>query len=155
MDMNKVNVSTQNADVTAEELGSQFNGKTIANMAADPSMQDKIVALQDKAGITLSAIIDQTAALLLRDAERSLDKPRSKAAQQSRYLGMASKRRKQAWQKAREFAEMLVIGALINKDNPAWDPTDPSSCAAGGESVLLSLIRFDAEGADTHSSPAG
>lgn len=154
MDMNEGNVSDQNADMAAEEPGNEFDGKTVADMAADPATQDMIFALQDKASVTLSAIIDETAALLLRDAERSLEQHGPQDGQPLHQLGATSKRRKQAWQKARELAEMLVIGALINKDNPAWDPADPSSCAAGGEGALLSLIRFDAEAADTHSPPA-
>lgn len=154
MDMNEDITTDQNARMTTEAASDWFNEQTLAAMATDPATQDMVFALQDNACTTLSAIIDKTATLLMQDAEHTLDKRMNAplSAQQPGNLAAESTRRRQAWQKARELAEMLVIGALINKDNPAWDPADPSSCAKEGKGTLLSLIRFDPEGIDPHSA---
>lgn len=154
MDMNENTTPDQNAGMTAEEADDWLNEKALADMAAEPATQEMIFTLQNEACIKLSAIIDETATLLMQGAEQSMKTQPSLVEQQSHRLRDSSTRRRQAWQKARELAEMLVIGALLNKDNPAWDPSDPSSCAAGGQSTLLSLIRFDLEEAGT-LAPAG
>lgn len=133
--------------MTADAASAGFCEQTVAEMAADPATQNMIFSLQDEAGTMLSEIIDKTAAILMQDAERSLNTAGAQQqSQQSPLLGtrLESTRRRQAWQKARELAEMLVIGALINKDNPDWNPADPSSCTTGGgQGALLSLVRLE------------
>lgn len=138
-----------NTGMTDEGASDWFSEKALADMAVQPEKQEMILSFQNEACARLSAIIDETAALLMQDAERSTGTHAPVAEQQPLRIGDMSKRRRQAWEKARELAEMLVIGALLNKDNPAWDPADPSTCAAGGESALLSLVRFDSETAST------
>lgn len=153
MGMNENAISNQREGAAVDEAGSGFNEKTVTNVLADPAKQEMVFALQNEACIMLSKIIDETATILMQDVEHATDTRNFLDMQQVARLGDASTRRRQAWQKAREAAEMLVIGALINKDNPAWDPTDPSSCAAEGAGVLLSLIRLGAQesGADSAS----
>lgn len=158
MSMQEGSASDQNADMTAGDESGRFSEQAVANMAADPALQDIIFSLQDEACATLSGIIDRTAAILMQDVERSQDKSDDSPRSPQRPIllaGAESTRRRQAWQKARELAEMLVIGALLNKDNPAWDPADPSSCAEGGQGALLSLIRFEPEDEDADSAPEG
>lgn len=141
-------ISSQDAGMTGE-AGGWLSTQTLAGMAADPAMQNMIATLQEDACTTFSAIVDKTAAMLMQDVESSPATRESGplTTQQAARLAMDSKRRGQAWQKARELAEMLVIGALINKDNPNWDPADPSTCMKmGQDGALLSLIRFDQDG---------
>lgn len=157
MSMQEGSAYGQNVSMTAGEESGWFSEQTVADMAADPAMQNMIFSLQDEASATLSEIIDKTTAILMQDAQRSLDQSADSHRSPQRPLllaGAESTRRRQAWEKARELAEMLVIGALLNKDNPAWDPADPSSCAAGGQGALLSLIRFEPEDEDADSAPA-
>lgn len=159
MSMQEGSASDQNAGMTAGDARGWFSEQAVANMAADPAMQDMLFSLQDEACTTISEIIDKTAAILMQDAERALSKSAGNQRSSQRPILLAgaeeSKRRRQAWEKARELAEMLVIGALLNKDNPSWDPADPSSCAAGGEGALLFLIRFEPEDEDAGSPSAG
>ena len=152
MSMNENTISNHSEGAAVDGADSGFNEKTVTNVLVDPAKREMVFALQNEACTMLSKIIDETATILMRDAEHSTDTRNLLNVQQVARLGDVSTRRKQAWQKAREAAEMLVIGALINKDNPAWDPTDPSSCAAEGEGVLLSLIRFEAPGGDGSSA---
>lgn len=104
--------------------------------------RERLSALQDEACDALSAIIDKTATLLMQGAAPvAAAEP---ALMQATRLGAESTRRRQAWTNAREAAEMLVIGALINKDNPAWDPHDPAtSVQADDDSAILRLLLLD------------
>lgn len=154
MSMNEGGASNQNAGTTVEGASGWFTEQTMMDMATEPALQDMMFALQDGACTTLSALIDKTATLLMQDAERSLETHSPLAAQQPARLKKTSKRRRKAWQKARELAQMLVIGALTNKDNPAWDPVDFSSCAKEEEGARPSLIRFELEDGGAYSSPA-
>jgi hypothetical protein len=146
--------SDQDAGTATEAAGGWLIEQTVTSMAADPAMGNMLSALQDDACATLSAIIDKTAALLMKNTESSLaERPRAPlTVQQGAGLALESKRREQAWRQARECAEMLVIGALINKDNPDWDPANPSTCAKDGQGALLSLIRFDQDGTGARES---
>lgn len=129
--------------MAAEPASDWVDEQTVAAMAADPATQDMIYALHEEVSNRLSAIIDNTAALLLqKDAGQAPDNPMGAPLAMSK-LGAESTRRRQAWEAARKHAEMLVIGALINKDNPAWDPADASTCVEEGQGTLLSLLRFD------------
>ncbi len=40
----------------------------------------------------------------------------------------------------RELAQDLVIGALLNRDNPEWDPDDPSTHRPLQDDPLLALL---------------
>ncbi len=102
--------------------------------------REHLSTLQDEACDTLSAIIDKTAALLMQGTAPAAAPA---AAPQSTRLGAESTRRRQAWTNAREAAEMLVIGALINKDNPAWDPNDPATSVEADDSAILRLLLLD------------
>jgi hypothetical protein len=127
-------------------------------LASDPSGRSMIADLQDEAYAAFSAIVDKTAAILMEGAESSPERsPVAPAsgpltARAAVQLALESKHRQQAWQKARELAEMLVIGALVNKDNPGWDPSDPASCRMAGQSTLLSLLQFDGDEVDTQET---
>lgn len=115
------------------------------NTDTDNATREQLAALQDEACTALSAIIDKTATLLMQDAEAATDKAAASplTAQHPLRLGAESTRRRQAWANAREAAEMLVIGALINKDNPNWDPHDPASSVAADDSAILRLLLLD------------
>lgn len=54
----------------------------------------------------------------------------------------ARQRASQAKQK-RELAQNMMIGALINRDNPGWDPLDPSTSKRSGKNGLLALMEMD------------
>lgn len=114
-------------------------------VTSDPDERERMQALQDEACTALSAIIDKTAAMLMAGSAQESGRPGALdlLAQQPFRLGTESTRRRQAWANAREAAELLVIGALINKDNPDWDPADPASSVEVRESPLLAMLRRD------------
>ena len=140
------------ASMTGESRGKWLDLRTLAYMARDPSMRTVISEAQQDACAAFSAIVDKTAAILLQGTEPSpgsapaVPESGPLTARQAARLAIESKQRQQAWQKARELAEMLVIGALLNKDNPDWDPADSATCKNTGQSALLSLLQFEDEG---------
>ena len=148
--------SSQDAGMADEAADGWLDQQTLAGMAADPAMQNMISTLQEDACATFSAIVDKTAAALMQGIAPSPVATRGSGpltAQQAARLAVGSKQRGQAWQEARELAEMLVVGAMINKNNPDWDPADPSTCMKmGQEGSLLSLMQFDLDGAAAQES---
>lgn len=56
-----------------------------------------------------------------------------------RFSGLA-RDRESAAKERRLLAQDLVIGALVNIDNPGWDPLDPSTSAESSGSSLLALL---------------
>ena len=118
----------------------------VARLEADPRMQGRLDDLQDDACAAFSAIVDKTAAILLKGstpaAQTSVPDLGVLPGPLAARLAMESKQRQQAWQNARETAELLVIGTLLNQDNPDWDPADPASCRMTEQSTLLALLKL-------------
>lgn len=56
-----------------------------------------------------------------------------------RFSGLA-RDRENAARERRELAQDLVIGALVNIDNPDWDPLDPSTSRNSASSTFLALL---------------
>lgn len=59
-----------------------------------------------------------------------------------RFSGLA-RNREAAARERRELAQDLVIGALVNLDNPDWDPLDPSTSVDSSSSTFLALLNPD------------
>jgi hypothetical protein len=58
-------------------------------------------------------------------------------------LAGAARQREAAGKKKREFAEYLVIGALMNRDNPDWDIFDPAAAAPPAQpNGMLALLKM-------------
>ena len=58
--------------------------------------------------------------------------------------GAAARREARARQR-RELAEAMVVGALLNSDNPDWDPLDPATHHAGRGGLLMALLKTTRE----------
>jgi hypothetical protein len=56
-----------------------------------------------------------------------------------RFTGLARDRENSAKER-RELAQDLVIGALVNIDNPDWNPLDPSTSRDSSNSTFLALL---------------
>jgi hypothetical protein len=57
-------------------------------------------------------------------------------------LAAASRDRESAAKQRRELAQDLVIGALINLNNPDWNPLDPSTSKDESSSAIMSLLNL-------------
>jgi hypothetical protein len=51
-----------------------------------------------------------------------------------------ARNREAAAKERRELAQELVIGALVNLDNPGWNPLDPSTSKSASSSSFLALL---------------
>lgn len=56
-----------------------------------------------------------------------------------RFSGLA-RDRESAAKERRDLAQDLVIGALVNIDNPDWNPLDPSTSRNSSSSSFLALL---------------
>jgi hypothetical protein len=57
-------------------------------------------------------------------------------------LAAASRDRESAAKQRRELAQDLVIGALVNLNNPDWNPLDPSTSKDESSSAIMSLLNL-------------
>lgn len=57
-------------------------------------------------------------------------------------LASAARQRETAGKQRREFAELLMIGALINKDNPDWNIFDEAETTPSADNGLLALLQM-------------
>ena len=60
-------------------------------------------------------------------------------------LRAAAARREQRARQRRELAEAMVVGALLNSDNPAWNPLDPATHQNNRGGLLMALIKTSKE----------
>jgi len=67
---------------------------------------------------------------LLRDRRETTVSLRSEAA-----------RREARTRQRRDLAEAMVVGALINSDNPGWNPLDPATHVPGRGGLLMALLK--------------
>lgn len=60
-------------------------------------------------------------------------------------LCSVARQREGSVKQRRELAEALVIGVLLNSDNPDWDPLDPASGRNDSKGILLALLNMSLE----------
>lgn len=120
----------------AESTADGLDAPTPARMAANPAMPAAIGWLQDQAADTLAALIEQMAESL------PVDLPRPGTALNVREMAAASRHAPRDAQERRELAEALVISALLNCDNPDWDPSNPATHRPNVESPFVQLLQM-------------
>lgn len=117
-----------------------FDAGMIFAMAGDPAAQRMLETLRAQAGDTFSTLVDQVVETLAKDAEWR--PAANRRASTMTAFRSASYQAHAAGKDRRELAEALVIGCLINIDNPDWDPFDPSTSVQVGQSALLALLQM-------------
>lgn len=64
----------------------------------------------------------------------------------ARQLSAASRHRQSTKRFCDEMAYQLVIGTLLNYNNPTWDPSDPSTHRPDMQSNLVKLLQLGCNG---------
>lgn len=118
----------------------------------DPFMAEALLKLQRESFEYLENIIRETSNLLPLPESASGSAPAPGAMNSVAALRGQSRQRESVGRQRRELAEALVIGALINQDNPDWDPFDPSTCREPGENLILALLQMQQPGAAAPAS---
>lgn len=113
----------------------------VARLAAVMPM-DRLRAFQADALRAFFATLEQMTEALARDV---LDRPMASGEQAmgGAALARASRRVSLDAKERREFASMLLIGALLNRENPDWNPADPCTDRANFDDPLVTLLRMD------------
>jgi len=107
-------------------------------MPDDPVHAYQLDGARQHAYSTLAALVDDACILL---AQRLAPPPAQAAGQiDVNALRAMSRQRQSAAAQRRELVEAFVLGALINHDNPAWNPLDPATSRAARDSALATLL---------------
>lgn len=120
-----------------EEISEAEMNALFARAAADPATARALRYLRTQGINAVRA--------LMKDVEASLaalEPPRAVTATGAgiRTLAGQARERETAARDRRELASELVLGALINIDNPDWDPLDPSTSKTTGAAELALLF---------------
>lgn len=112
----------------------------IGRAAKDPFVAKEVLHLQKQAYEAMAASVQHMLAKLngiVPAQGKTAAGPISVLA-----LAGAARQRETAGRKKREFAESLVIGALINRNNPDWDIFDTVATPQDDNNGLLALIKM-------------
>jgi hypothetical protein len=106
----------------------------------DPVLAHQVERAQHQAYAALVALVDDATALLSQrlgaaTPPRPEDGPIDVLA-----LRAMSRQRQTEAQCRRDVVEAFVLGALINHDNPGWNPLDPATSRKAEDSALGALL---------------
>ncbi|WP_151635919.1 hypothetical protein [Noviherbaspirillum aerium] len=125
-----------------EELA-PFDPAVIAALAADPARRRELEHMQSLARNMFHATVDKVYAMLpSRTATRSAT-PLPKEPANIRRLMVAQRQAEMLSAERRAVAEGIVVGCLINVDNPQWDPMVPETGKAQSQSAMATLLRME------------
>lgn len=119
----------------AENQTDKLDQSLFTRMAASSSMTEATAWLKSQTGDALAEIIDQMAKSL---PTNPLDISRG---QNMREIAAASRHMAKDAQERQELAELLVIGALLNRDNPDWDPRNSQTHRPNYQDPLVQLLQ--------------
>lgn len=106
----------------------------------DPTRAYRLDAVRQQAYTTLAAVIDDACALLARRLGSGVTTPPAPGPIDLVALRGLSRQRQTAAAQRREVVEAFVLGALINHDNPDWNPLDPATSRRAQDSPLAALL---------------
>lgn len=112
----------------------------IDRASKDSFLAQEIDQLREKCCLFIGEVMQEVNQALAEKEKRTPALLRSKSDSTISLQAAGREREKQAKQR-RELAEAMVIGALLNSDNPGWNPLDPSTARSGGGSLLLALLK--------------
>ncbi|TWI42495.1 hypothetical protein IP92_05471 [Pseudoduganella flava] len=111
-----------------------------AALERDPVLANQLGTLRQQAWAGLDALVQEVAGWLAQQgpAPAAHTGPINVAA-----LGAAARQRQALAREQRELAEAYVLGALVNYDNPDWNPLDPATSRGTGDSLLATLLTWE------------
>jgi hypothetical protein len=111
----------------------------LATMTRDPIATRTIEDLMIRSADALAALVDQVVGTLA-EADKKGKQPAAMPTSVQE-LASAAARRELAAKQRREYAQALVAGALLNYDNPDWNPVDPSTSRLASNNILVQLLQ--------------
>lgn len=105
----------------------------------DPTRAYRLDAARQQGCATLAALIDDACALLARRLGSGAPPPSAGPIDLVALRGLSRQRQTAAAQR-REVVEAFVLGALVNHDNPTWNPLDPATSRRAQDSPLAMLL---------------
>lgn len=151
------NAPTTTAPDAALRLDDMSDSQILAMIeraAKDPFTARALLHLQKQAAERMAEAVQQmTSKLSGISAAQEKKAPRGPISVVA--LASAARQREAAGKQKREFAEYLVIGALMNRDNPDWNIFDASAAPpTAPQSGFLQLLQMKAPAPAPAAAPA-
>lgn len=112
----------------------------IARAQQDSYLARELDYLRDKCCLFLQDVIHDVN-LALAEKEKKVPALLRSKVDSAISLRMAAQQREELARQRRELAEAMVIGALLNIDNPDWDPIQGSARGHGKGGLLMALLK--------------
>jgi hypothetical protein len=124
-------------DTEQEEFSDADLAALTARLRQEPAAAHAFTLLQKQGFEVLRKLAKEVMAKLaaMEPAQKEVDA----GMDWKRFSGLARDREIAARQR-RELAQDLVLGTLVNLDNPDWNPLDPSTSKDAGRSTVLALL---------------
>ncbi|WEF32224.1 hypothetical protein [Pseudoduganella chitinolytica] len=112
----------------------------------DPTRTYRLDGARQQAYARLAALVDDACALLARRLGPAGQAAATQGPIDVVALRALSRQRQTAAARRREVVEAFVMGALVNHDNPAWNPLDPATSRHVQDSPLATLLTGQDDG---------
>jgi len=129
------------AGVRLADMSDEQILQMIARAQTDPFAANEVMHLQKQAFDSINKAIQAMIGTL---AEIDPAAPMQNVQMSVAALASAGREREAAARQKREFAQNLIIGALLNQDNPDWDIFDESAQppATADRNGILALLQM-------------
>ncbi len=123
--------------------------RIIERAGQDKYLSRELDQLREKCCLFISDVMhDVNHALAEKDKQTpALLRSKKNSSESAVSLRAAARERENQAKQRKELAEAMVIGALLNSDNPNWNPMNPKSGnhTGNGGSLLLALLKTSSD----------
>jgi len=135
--MDTQNQQPTTPDAVLEEFSDAELAALKARLKQDPAGAHALMLIQKQGHEFLRNMANKVMANLaaMEKTQKTVD-----ANTDWRQFSGQARNRENAAKERRELAQDLLIGALVNLDNPDWDPLDPSTSKNPADSSILALL---------------
>lgn len=133
----------QPPSATMEEEPASFDPAIFTAFAADPANRRELEHMHAQAKKLFHATVDKVYSMLSPGTVTRPASPVPEATANIRMLMVAQRQAEIQSRERRAVAEGMVVGSLLNVDNPRWNPMAPETGAAGTQSAVAALLRME------------
>lgn len=133
----------QPQSATMEEEPAAFDPAVFAAFAADPANRRELEHMHAQAKNLFHATVDKVYSMLSPGTVTRPASPVPEATANIRMLMVAQRQAEIQSRERRAVAEGIVVGSLINVDNPRWNPMAPETGDTEAQSAVAALLRME------------
>lgn len=114
----------------------------LASLQADPFAAQKLEWMRKEVFNMISNLVREVAGMIPLDSPANGDAGQ-KQLQANSVLALRtlSRQLESAGRERQDLAQQIVMGTLLNRNNPDWNPLDPSTDRSSRDSLIIALMQ--------------